>query len=79
VSAATVERTEAADVEADDQPPIAHCYCEVCNEGEEIATSMCGTGHKPSRDLRHRRWLRDEQPCVVCAAMEYQPCPRCKS
>jgi hypothetical protein len=72
----TAESIETADVEADDNPPIAHCYCDPCNAGREIATSICGMGHKPTSDLR-MDWPANEQHCVVCEAMEYQPCPKC--
>jgi hypothetical protein len=65
--------------EDDTKPPIAHCYCILCNPGERKrpgAVALCGHVNKDSGVWRTWPGTGD-QLCAVCEDLEKRPCPRC--
>jgi hypothetical protein len=52
-----------------------HCFCLICNEGREIAISMCGVKQRPTAKLKTER--PEGIMCVVCEEIMRTPCFGC--
>jgi hypothetical protein len=69
------EKPDTKDADTANGKPALHAFCMICNEGREVAISMCGAKQKRASELQY---LRPEGiMCVVCEEIMRTPCFGC--